>query len=120
PCHRGLARRSLEEATMSMEQNLRRLFARKPAPPGFAARVLARAEREDQPDAHLAPRASIFRVRPTWWLAGAAAALALTVGGMYYAASRRDAVEAERVWHEVNLALHITVQKLAMVQGKLQ
>jgi len=104
---------------MSIEQDLRRALRRTPAPPGFAARVVARVEGRELSDSHPAPRHAA-RATSWWWLAGAAAALVMTAGSMHHLSSRRDAVEAERVRHDVDLALQITVQKLTLIQNKLQ
>ena len=103
---------------MNFEQDLRRAFRRKPAPPGFADRVLARLE---QRDVRPAPAvATPPRLAPVRRLAVAAAITLAAIGGAQYYTHQRTAAEAERVQKEVGLALQIVSEKLALVQHKLQ
>ena len=103
---------------MNLEQDLRRAFGRKPAPPGFAERVLARLE---QRDVRPAPAmAKPPRLAPVRRLAAAAAIALAAIGGAQYYTHQRTIAEAERVQREVGLALQIVSEKLALVQDKLQ
>jgi hypothetical protein len=111
---------------MNLDHELRRAFTRKPAPPGFADRVLAQIE---QLDTAAAGRSTVVRAaggsaasrhRAIRWLAAAAAAIVVTAsGGRYYSHYRTEA-EAARVQQEVRLALQLTGEKLALVQRILQ
>ena len=101
---------------MSLEHDLRRALGRRPAPAGFTDRVVARVDRSGvRPGPGDAPRRS-----PAGWLAGAAAALLIGIGGTQYYMHRQAAAEAERVQQDVRLALQIAVEKIALLQQKLQ
>jgi len=101
---------------MSLEHDLRRTLERRPAPAGFADRVLARV-REDGV-VHVATRPP--RRPRTGWLAATAAGVLVVIGGAQYYMHRQAAAEAERVQRDVRLALQITGEKIALLQRKLQ
>jgi hypothetical protein len=101
---------------MNFDDELRRAFRRQPAPSDFADRVLARLEQRDvRPATIVLPRVPAVR-----WLVAAAASTLVAIGGTQYYRHRQTVAEAERVQQEVRLALEITVEKLAVVQRKLQ
>ena len=110
---------------MNLDHELRRAFARKPAPPGFADRVLAQIEPLDaragdrSTAVRAAGRSALSRHRAIRWLAAAAAIVVTASGGQYYRHYRTEA-EAARVQQEVRLALQLTGEKLALVQRILQ
>ncbi len=98
---------------MSIEQDLQRALARKPAPPDLADRVMARIE-----GGRMAAGGRLGRhVR---WLAAAAAVVLLAGGGARYYEQQRQAAEAERVKQEIRVALQITGEVLARAQARLQ
>jgi hypothetical protein len=103
---------------MNLESDLRAAFKRKPAPPDFAARLLARLEHRDVSPAGIASRSpGIPGLR---WMVTAAAMVLLVIGGADYYIRQHTAAEAERVKKEAMLALQIAGEKLALVQRKLQ
>lgn len=98
---------------MSIEQDLHRALARKPAPPDLADRVMARIEGERTAAGGGAGR----HVR---WLAAAAAVVLLAGGGAGYYEQQRQAAEAERVKQEIRAALQITSDVLSLAQTRIQ
>lgn len=98
---------------MSIEQDLHRALARKPAPPDFADRVMARVE----PARSTAARSSRRHMR---WLAAAAAVVLVASGGARYYEQQRQAAEAERVKQEIRIALQITSEVLSLAQVRVQ
>jgi hypothetical protein len=103
---------------MSLEHDLRRAFRRKPVPPGFVERLLARLERpEVLPHAALLTRRA---VPTTGWLAAAATIALVAIGGAQYYTYQQTVAEAARVQADIRLALQIAGEKLALVQRKLQ
>ena len=101
---------------MTLEHDLRRAFRRKPAPPDFAGRLLARLEPRD-----VLPAPTVSsRVPAVRWLAAAAASTLVAMAGAQYYMHQQTVAEAERVQNEVRLALQIAGEKLALVQRKLQ
>ncbi len=103
---------------MNLEDDLRRTFRRKPAPPDLADRVLRRLEHRDVVPATTV--SSSPRPRAVRWLAAAAAVTLVAIGGAQYYTREQAVAEAERVQKEVRLALQIAGEKLALVQRKLQ
>jgi hypothetical protein len=101
---------------MGIEQDLRRVFGRKPAPADLADRVLARLEQPDVLPITMTTRRS-SGVR---WLLAIAASTAVTVAAAQYVVHQRTVAEAERVQKDVRVALEITAEKLALVQRRLQ
>ena len=98
-----------------LERNLRRLLARRPAPPGLAAGVMASLENEVPPDK---PAAWAMAARWRWPMVGALAA-SLAVG--VYLQQRRveispgeveQAATAERAAEELLLSLQIAGTKI--------
>jgi hypothetical protein len=114
---------------MNLDDDLRRAFRRKPAPPDLADNVLARIAEDDtlgrlkpaptveEEPANTYPRA---RMPVRRWLAAAAAMTLVAAGGARYYLHQQTVVEAERVQAEIRLAFQITGEKLAMVQQKIQ
>ena len=103
---------------MNLESDLRATFKRKPAPPDFAVHVLARLEHRDVSPASVVARSP--RRLALRWLATAAAAVLLAIGGADYYIRHQTVAEAERVKRDAMLAMHIAGEKLALVQRKLQ
>ena len=95
--------RGLEE----FEAELREQLQARPAPAGFADRVMARMERKPRPAWHLA-----------WRWAAAAAVLAVSVAGSIEY-QREQRIAGERARQQVLLALHITGSTLRQVQTKV-
>jgi hypothetical protein len=60
------------------------------------------------------------RHRRTSWLAAAAAAALVATGAAQYYAYRATAAEAERVQQDIQVALRITSEKLALVQERVE
>ena len=58
--------------------------------------------------------------RRTSWFAAAAAAVIVAVAGAQYSASRAAAAEAERVQKDIQAALQITSETLALVQERVE
>lgn len=120
---------------MNIEQDLRDALRRKAAPPDLADRVMARIERAEAAheavsssgsDTGRVLRMSILggsaeaRHRRASWLAAAAAAVLVATGATQYYAYRATAAEAERVQQDIQVALRITSEKLALVQEKIE
>jgi hypothetical protein len=89
---------------MDIEHNLERALRREHPPAGFAARVLARLEREAAPD--------IVTTRAPWWRAVAAGVLLTMVGGGFVAHREIERRRGEHARAQVLLALRITGQKM--------
>ena len=114
---------------MNLDDELRRAFRHKPAPPDFADRLLARiaqgppaphsgfgAARKPAP-MYDGARARVGVIR---WLAAAAVITLLAAGGARYYLYQQTVAEAARVQAEIRVALQITGEKLALVQRKVQ
>src|SRR6185436_20539001 len=99
---------------MNMDRELHDALQRKQAPDDLADRVLARINSDaTQPARAGAGSSPVLR-----WLA-AAAVLAITVGGAERYYTQQQAAEAARVQQELQIALKITNDTLAVVQSKL-
>ena len=86
----------------ALERNLRRLLARRPAPPGFTARVMASLESETPP---AKPGGWAMAGGWRWPMVGAlAASLAL---GVYFQQRRVEQVAAERAAGQLLISLQI-------------
>ncbi len=86
----------------ALERNLRRLLARRPAPPGFTARVMASLESETPP---AKPGGWAMASGWRWPMVGAlAASLAL---GVYFQQRRVEQVAAERSAGQLLISLQI-------------
>ena len=94
---------------MNLDDELRRALRRQPVRGEVVDRVMARIT-SGVPDEGRSP------VR---FLAAAAAIALAVAGGAGYYQHQRAATEAERVKAEIRLALQITVEKIALVQGRL-
>jgi negative regulator of sigma E activity len=90
------------------EKELREHLQPRPAPPGFAERVMARVPaRQARP-----------RWQPLWRWAAVAAVLAVTIfGGIEH--DRQQRIAGERARAQVLLALRITGSTLQQVQSKV-
>jgi hypothetical protein len=100
---------------MEFDQDVRRALARKPAPQGFAQRVVAQLG--DQEGSSGAPSPQRRPVRQ--WLAAAAAGLVLAVAGAQYYVHRQTMANAERAQRDVMIALQIAADKFALVKQRL-
>lgn len=113
---------------MNLDNDLRRAFQRKPAPPELAGKVLARIVEGDITPGRLPPSpqrgfgaaSEPARAGVVGWLAAAAALTLIAAGGARYYVYQQDVAEAERVQAEISIALQITGEKLALVQRKVQ
>ena len=121
---------------MNIEQDLRDALRRQPAPADLADRVIARIGNGDAGvDTSRAPGAAsagVLRMpaarpggtatmyRRTSWLAAAAAAVIVAVAGAQYSASRAAAAEAARVQRDIQAALQITSETVALVQERVE
>lgn len=93
----------------AFEAELREQLQARPAPQGFADRVMARVP---------AKRPSHLPWQPIWRWAAIAAVLAVTVlGGMEH--ERQQRIAGERAREQVLLALRITGSTLHQVQNKV-
>ena len=101
---------------MNMDNELRNALRRKQAPADLADRVLARINEQPALARQAGPTSSGRGVRR--WLA-AAAVLAVAAGGAERYYTQQKAAEAARVQEELRIALQITSETLAVVQGKL-
>ena len=90
-----------------LERNLRRLLARRPAPPGFTARVMTSLENEASPAKSMG-WAMVGRWR--WPMVGALAA-SLAVG-VYFQQRRVEQVAAERAAGQLLISLQIAGTKI--------
>jgi len=89
-----------------VERDLHEALRRKAAPPGFAERVLARAEHSRAPGHY-------------WgWLAAAALVL-LMIGGIAVLREQRREAEGERAKKQLMVGLQITGSKLRDIQERL-
>src|SRR5690349_16271102 len=95
---------------MNLDNDLRRALRRQAPPPGVVDRVMARInEGGTQYD----------RPSPIRLLALAAGVTLAVAGGARYYQHQQTVTEAERVKAEIRLALQITIEKIALVQGRL-
>jgi hypothetical protein len=93
----------------AFEKELREQLQARPAPPGFADRVMARVSARRRPR---------LLWQPMWRWAAVAAVLAVTVlGGMEH--ERQQRIAGERAREQVLLALRITGTTLHQVQNKV-
>jgi hypothetical protein len=101
---------------MNLEDDLRRALQREPAPPDFAARVLAKT-------ALAKSRASKLHILPFWRrpavlaIAAALVLAAVVPSGVYEYRRQRRAIEAR---DQLILALSITRVQLQQVKEKLR
>jgi anti-sigma factor RsiW len=93
---------------MHLENELERALARKSAPDGFAAKVMARI------DAGEVAGATQRRMRP--WRAIAAGILLTALAGGWAAEKAVERREGERARDEVLIALHIASSKVRTAQ----
>lgn len=96
-----------------IERELREQLAPRPAPLGFATRVLARIDERE--------RAKAVRM-PFWrWIAAAAVLIAtFALAGGQWEVRRQRRIEGEHARDQVMLALHIAGSTLNAVQQKVQ
>jgi hypothetical protein len=87
-----------------LDDELKIAMRREDPPPGFAERVLARAERR--------------RTARPWWGA-AIAAMVLLAAGAEFEHQRRVRAEGEQAKQQVMLALRITGSKLHYIKEKI-
>jgi hypothetical protein len=121
-------------AMRNIDHELRQALRRKQAPADLADRVLARINEQPAQERQAVPisigqRRQGIRLRQgsggqvgapgvRRWLA-AAAVLAVAAGGAERYYTQQRAAEAARVQEELRIALQITSETLAVVQGKL-
>ena len=91
-----------------LERNLRRLLARRPAPPGFTARVMASLDNETSPAKSMG-WAMVGRWR--WPMVGALAA-SLAVGVYFQQRRVEQVAAAERAAGQLLISLHIAGTKI--------
>ena len=94
-----------------LEDELRNALRREEPSPGFAARVMARAQAVSPPRRWLP--------WPALRWAGSLAAVAVIAGGVVYERERRMHAEGEKAKEQVMLALHITGSKLQSIKEKI-
>jgi hypothetical protein len=102
-----------------LERELREQLQPRPAPPGFAARVAARAaERTPRPRLAWLRGGGPGSAHPIWqWATVAAAVVAMVFGGVEHQRQQRIAGEHARA--QVMLALRITATALQDVNQKI-
>ena len=101
---------------MPFEDDLRRSLQRDPAPPDFAAKVLARAARLPQPKLIVIP---VWR-RPAAWAIAAGITLAALIPAGLYEQRRRHEQKALEAQRQLVLALNITRAQLQKTKLRLQ
>lgn len=95
-----------------IERELREQLAPRPAPLGFATRVLARIDERE--------RAKAVRM-PFWrWIAAAVLIATFALAGGQWEVRRQRRMEGEQARAQVMLALHIAGSTLNAVQQKVQ
>jgi len=127
-------RRMEEERT---EEALRNALCRRPAPEGFADRVLARVAEGRLADPRLAesgfaeeslirpigrhrvPWLRIFAVPVVRWAAAVVICVALVVGGLYHRNVQRERAQGEAAKRQLILALRIAGSKLQLAKSKI-
>jgi len=87
-----------------LDDELKVALGRVDPPPGFAGRVLARAESR--------------RSGRQWWIAAIAAGL-LLAGGLEFERERRIRAQGEAAKQQVIMALQITSNKLQFIKEKI-
>jgi hypothetical protein len=104
----------IDHLSGNFDSDLRDQLRARPAPLGFADRVMARVAATDR-----APRRAHFPfARPLWRWAAVAALVAVTVlGGLEH--DRQQRIAGERAREQVLLALRITGTTLRQVQQKV-
>ncbi len=98
---------------MNIEHELKSALRRKPAPAGFATRVLAAVEAERGMPARLAAQAG-------WWRAAAAAVLLTAILGGWTAHTVAERRAGEKARKELLLALQITGEKVRYAQSHVR
>ena len=93
---------------MDLEHDLERALSRKPAPDGFAARVMSRIDAGEVAGAPPRPRRA--------WRAIAAGLLLTAIAGGWGAQKAIERREGERAREEVLVALHIASAKVRTAQ----
>lgn len=109
---------------MSIEHELKGALRRKPAPEGFAARVMSAARKEERGAATAAAGSVVAEgsgATPSrWWRAAAAAVLLTAILGGWTAHTVAERRAGEKARREVLLALHITGEKVRYAQSQVQ
>ncbi len=101
----------------NLEQDLRSALRREPAPPDFAAKVLARAAAlQAQKKVYVIP---VWR-RPAAWAVAAVLAIAAVIPPAVSEYQRRREVRALAARRELLLALSITRAKLRQTRERIQ
>jgi hypothetical protein len=95
------------------ERDVRETLRRRPPPPGFASRVLARTREIDERDEAL----SLWK--SPWRWAAAVALLVMLVGGISLYQEHQRQLEAEKSKQQLMLALRITGSKIYLIQERL-
>ena len=97
---------------MNLDEELRAALRREDPSPGFAERVVARAQ---SPAPKTIPVFQPFRIPRMMWAAAMAAMLVIGFAGL----SEYRQKKAERAGHEAVLALRIAAEKLNMTRDKV-
>lgn len=98
---------------MNIEHELKSALRRKPAPEGFATRVMASVEAESGRPAGPTARAG-------WWRAAAAAVLLTAILGGWAAHTVAERRAGEKAKQELLLALQITGEKVRYAQSHVR
>ena len=96
---------------MRLEDDLRQAMARRDPPAGFAARVLARAAREES-GKNASYWTAWFERGRAWRLAGAVAGISLALSGGWIYQQHERAVRGEAAKEKLLLAVRIAGMKL--------
>jgi anti-sigma-K factor RskA len=96
---------------MNLEDDLRLALHRQSPPPGFAARVLERIEREARAET---------RRRPAWWRAVAASVIFTAVAGGWTAHTIHQRREGERAKEQLVQAMRIAGEKVHYAQQEVR
>lgn len=96
---------------MNLEDDLRRVLHRQSPPPGFAARVMERIEREERAER---------RRRPGWLRAVAASVIFTAVAGGWTAHTIHQRREGERAKEQLVQAMRIAGEKVHYAQQEVR
>jgi len=105
-----------------LEENLRKALGRKPAPEGFADRVIAHARQQPEPAARRWRQLMKFAAKPVfrWAFVTAAVLLVIAAGVVHRQRQERLRAEGEMARAQVRQALRIASVKLNVARKKVR
>ena len=110
-----------DEDMKRIDELLKTALQREGVPPGFAERVLARAEQRPMvmPKSEHVPWFHLFSRPLARWAAFATVSASLIAGSIHYRNVRREHAKGEAAKQQLMLALHIAGRKLQLARSKV-